>query len=90
MLSRLVGVSPVAKQFAYRLSLIAFATMTVRGLLAGSDFHGTIQTALLAVALLYAVGLIIGELARNVVEESVDAEIARNLAASSQQSSQTT
>jgi hypothetical protein len=75
----------VASQFAYRLSLIAFTTTTVRGLLSGADFYGTIQAALLALAVFYAAGLLMGELARRVVEESVDAEIARNIAASSQQ-----
>ena len=75
----------MASQFAYRLSLIAFATTTVRGLLSGADFYGTIQTALLALGLFCLVGLIIGELARRVVEESVDTQIARSIAAAAQQ-----
>jgi hypothetical protein len=72
----------VASQFANRLALIGFATITVRGLLAGSDFQGTIQAALLALAVFFAVGFVIGELARRVVEEAVDLEIARKFAAS--------
>lgn len=71
----------MASQFANRLALIGFATITVRGLLAGSDFQGTIQAALLAMAVFFAVGFVIGELARRVVEEAVDLEIARKLAA---------
>jgi len=75
----------VASQFAYRLSLIAFATTTVRGLLSGADFYGTIQTALAALGLFFLAGLVLGELARRVIEESVDTQIARSIAAASQQ-----
>jgi hypothetical protein len=71
----------VASQFANRLALIGFATITVRGLLAGSDFPGTIQSALVALAVYFAVGFVIGELARRVVEEAVELEIARHFAA---------
>jgi hypothetical protein len=67
----------VAVQFASRLSLIAFATVSIRGLIAGTDFQGTIQTALIAMAAFYGLGLIFGELARRVIEENVHAEIAR-------------
>ena len=75
----------MASQFAYRLSLIAFATTTVRGLLSGADFYGTIQTALAALGLFFLAGLVLGELARRVIEESVDTQIARSIAAASQQ-----
>ena len=82
---------PVASQFANRLSLIAFATVTVRGLLSGSDFQGTLQAALLSLGAFYVVGFVLGELARRVVEESVDAELAAQRAKMSPPSaSQTT
>jgi hypothetical protein len=64
----------VATQFGYRLALIAFATATLRGALTGSDFEGTLHTALLAGAAFFVLGMICGELARRVVEEQVEAE----------------
>lgn len=67
----------MASQFANRLALIGFATITVRGLLAGSDFQGTMQTALVVLAACYLVGFVVGELARRVVEEAAELEIAR-------------
>ena len=66
-------------QFAFRLSLIAFATMAMRGLMTGGDFEGTMQSALLILALFFGLGWIIGELARRVVEEQVEAELPRLL-----------
>jgi hypothetical protein len=66
----------VAVQFASRLSLIAFATMSVRGIVTGADFEGALKTALLAAAAFYGLGLIVGEMARRVVEESVTKDLA--------------
>lgn len=66
-------------QFAFRLSLIAFATAAVRGLMAGGDFAGTMQSALWILALFFGLGWIIGELARRVIEEQVEAELPRLL-----------
>ena len=70
----------MAKQFAIRLSLIAFSTASFRGLLAGADFEGTIRMALVTAASFFALGLICGELARRVVEESVQLEVGRLIA----------
>lgn len=67
----------MTRQFASRLSLIAFTTSVVRGVLWGADFEGTIKGALLALAVFYALGGILGELARLVVEESIQTELER-------------
>ena len=64
-------------QFAIRLSLIAFATASIRGLLNGDDFQGTIQGALVALAVFYGLGLIFGEWARRLVEDNARHEITR-------------
>ena len=64
-------------QFANRLSLIAFATASIRGLLDGSDFQGTIQGALVVLAVFYGLGLVFGEWARRLVEENARHEITR-------------
>ena len=67
--------------FAIRLSLIAFAAASIRGLLTQSDFQATIQIALVALAVFFGIGIIFGELARSVVEENVLSEIAATKAA---------
>jgi hypothetical protein len=67
----------VAVQFAGRLSLIAFATALVRGAICGAEFEATLQTALVALAAFYGLGLVFGELARRVTEEAAQAEFAR-------------
>jgi len=67
----------VAGHFAFRLSLIAFATASLRGLIGGIDFSDALTTALAAAALFYGLGLIIGELTRRVIEEHVQAEFDR-------------
>ncbi len=74
----------MAVQFAIRLSLIAFATTSVRGLINGADFQGTIQTALIATAVFYGLGFVLGELARRLVEENVRAEWKRRKAGNSE------
>jgi hypothetical protein len=67
----------VGGQFANRLSLIAFATGTLRGLLIGSEFSAAVKTSLIVLAVFYGVGYILGDLARRVVEESADVELAQ-------------
>ena len=67
----------MALQFASRLSLLAFATMALRGVLDRSDFQATLEAALLLAAVFYGLGLFLGELARRVVEENVQAGFAR-------------
>ena len=67
----------MATGFAFRLALIAFAITSLRGLITHTDFQATIQTALIATAIFFVLGFAFGELARQVVEESVRAEFAR-------------
>jgi hypothetical protein len=70
-----VQASAMAVQFASRLSLIAFATVSFRGMLTSIDFEGSLKAALIAAAGFYGLGLVLGELARRVVEESVASEL---------------
>jgi hypothetical protein len=72
-----VRATQVAGHFASRLSLIAFATAIVQGLIDRADFQGTLQTALLLLAVFFGLGYVIGEIARRVVEEGVQAEFDR-------------
>lgn len=67
----------MAIPFASRLALIAFATATLRGLLEGGDFRGTMWAALVALAAFYGLGLVLGDLARRLAEESARTELAR-------------
>ena len=64
----------MAAQFAGRLALIAFAITEARGLLVGGDFNSVTKAALLATAVFFLLGLLTGELARRVVEESATRE----------------
>jgi len=68
----------VAHAFGTQLSLIVFAIAAIQGLIKGAEFPHTIQTALLAMCVFYALGWILGELARWLVEENVRAELARS------------
>lgn len=61
----------MAAQYAPRLALIAVLTVLGRGLLGDGDFAGTVQTAAVAAAAFFAVGLLVGEIARRLVEEHV-------------------
>ncbi len=67
----------LSTQFAQRLALIAFATAVLRGLVCGADFFGTIQTALIAIGAFYALGWLVGEAARRLVEENLKVDLAR-------------
>lgn len=73
----------VAAQFAVRLALIAFAVAELRGAMLGGDFSAATKGALLAFAASFALGLVAGELARRVVEESGRREFEERLAESS-------
>ena len=64
--------------------MISFATVCLRGMLLGSEFLGTIRTALFAGAGFYCLGVILGEIARRVVEESVESEFEKLLAMKSE------
>lgn len=60
---------------ASRLALIAFATVALRGVLDSEEFQTVLILALKAGAAFFGVGLIIGELARRLVEDMVMAKI---------------
>lgn len=61
----------MATQYAPRLALIAVVTVLGRGLLGDSDFVGTVETAAVAAAAFFPVGLLLGEIAQRLVEEHV-------------------
>jgi len=61
----------VAMHVACRFALIAFATIALRGLLDGTDFEATTQEALKVGALFGLAGLIVGDLARRLIEDLV-------------------
>ena len=67
----------MASLFASRLSLIAFATVSVRGVITGAEFEGTLKSALFAAVVFYGLGLVVGELARRVIEDNVRSEFER-------------
>ena len=73
----------MSTQFAGRLSLIAFVTAVLRGLLGQADFFGTIQTALVSLGVFYVLGLVIGEAARRIVEESAKADLVERFSSAS-------
>ena len=61
----------MAAQYAPRLALVAVLTVLGRGLLGDGDFAGTIETAAVAAAAFFFLGLLVGEIARRLVEEHV-------------------
>lgn len=64
----------MATQFASRLALIAFATVSVRGVIEFADFHVTLSAALKIAAVFFGFGLVVGELARRTAEEIAQRE----------------
>jgi len=63
----------VALHYAFRLSLIAFATESVRGIFSHADFIGATQSALVAAVIFFGLGLVLGEVATRLVAESARA-----------------
>lgn len=63
----------MALHYAFRLSLIAFATESVRGIFSHADFIGATQSALVAAVIFFCLGLVLGEVATRLVEESARA-----------------
>jgi hypothetical protein len=59
----------VAQEYATRLSMIAFATAVIQGLATGAAFEPALKHALSALALFFGLGLVVGELARRIVED---------------------
>ncbi len=60
----------MALHYAFRLSLIAFATESVRGIISHADFISATQSAFVAAAIFFGLGLMLGEVATRLVEES--------------------
>jgi len=75
----------VSSQFASRLALIAFATTAIHGVIVRSAFDSTMPLAMIAGAVAFFAGLILGDLARRLVEEQTQAEF-HNLIHSTQDS----
>jgi hypothetical protein len=73
----------VAHQFAVRFAWIAFATAAVQGLAGGADFEAALKISLFVLVVFYALGYICGEIARRLVEEHTQLEIARQAVADS-------
>lgn len=59
----------MAKNLAARLAMIAFATASLNGALDGVAVEATLKAALQALAMFYVLGLLVGEVARHLVEE---------------------
>jgi hypothetical protein len=64
---------PMGRSYAGILGPIAFATVIVRGLLAGADVIATLKTATAALFLFAAVGYVAGRIAAGIVRDSVHA-----------------
>ena len=61
----------MAHDYAARLALIAFATAVIQGLATRAAFEPALKLALTAAAAAYILGWLCGEMARRIVEESV-------------------
>lgn len=66
----------MAMSVGCRLAHIAFATIALRGVLDGADFHGTAYRAVWVAFCVWPIGLIVGDLARRLVEDLVRQEAA--------------
>ena len=60
----------MARQFAFQLSLLAFAATALNGLLYRNDFVSTVWQALMLLVAFYGLGWLAGELARLTVEQN--------------------
>ena len=65
----------MALHTACRLALIAFATVALRGVLDGSEFQTVLILAIKIGVGFFGIGLIIGELARRLLEDMVISRI---------------
>lgn len=65
----------MALHTACRLALIAFATVALRGVLDGSEFQTVLILAIKTGAVFFGIGMIIGELARRLLEDMVISKI---------------
>ena len=63
----------MGRSYAGILGPLAFATVVLRGLLAGNGAEGTLQTACLAMFAFAALGYVLGRAAALIVDDSVRA-----------------
>lgn len=71
----------MVRQFAGRLSLLAFGSTAAEGALMGYPLETVMTTALMRMGVFYCLGLICGGLAQGLVEEAAQSEFARAMAA---------
>lgn len=64
----------MAKLFAARLALIAFAVTLADALFSSRAFYPSLSSALIKAVLFYGIGFVVGELARRIIEENAEAE----------------
>ncbi len=65
----------MAMAFGLRLALIVFAVETFAGLFQGKELEDTIRSALMLGGVFWGLGLVVGEVARQVVEELVRSQL---------------
>ncbi len=70
----------MAKIYCGILGLLSFLTTLIRGWIHGGDAESILHTAWLNLLLFSAIGLVIGWIAGRIVEESVNARLATELA----------
>jgi len=79
----------VARTFAAIMALIGMQVILLRAMKDGAGFEGTIPTALAWMALLGAIGMIVGTIAQATVDESVRTKIEAEFAAISSENEAT-
>jgi len=67
----------VARLFAFRLSLLAFAATTAEGAVTGSDAASGLMAGLVRMAVFYGLGLVCGGLATVLMDEQVAQDFER-------------
>ena len=71
----------MARLYAGILGLLAFLPNLIRGMVHGYGAESTLWSACLSMALFAVVGVVLGGLARWIVEDSVNSRVAAELAA---------
>lgn len=61
----------MARAFGLRLSLIVFSLEVLAGLFSGRGFEATVGSALILGGIFWGVGIILGDVARQAIEELV-------------------
>ncbi len=71
----------MARSYSAVMALIGMVVVMLRGMKDGSGFDGTIATALCWMVLLGSIGMVVGFIAAQTVDESVRTKIEAELAA---------